>query len=190
MSVSQLKLINHDVKGLSKYTSVIEVIRTEDGLKSLPLRPYIAYQSHHNLEKNKTINTRFLSDTAKLLKHCSVLKAKAGHPKRAHFSLSTVHTDSNESNKAECANFSSCFSNSGETSRHGSSDVSATTPALSLVAKAPIPPEPPPFKLKVLLIGAGVCTERHLSLTLPLEVVRVIEIGEVIEHARKSFPNA
>ena len=31
-SDAALKLINHDVKGLSKYTSVIEVIRTEDGL--------------------------------------------------------------------------------------------------------------------------------------------------------------
>ena len=72
----------------------------------------------------------------------------------------------------------------------GFPDASAATPAFSVVAKAPIPPEPPPFKLKVLLIGAGVCTERDLSLKLPLEVVCVIEIGDAIEHARKSFPNA
>ena len=133
-----------------------------------------------------------MSDTAKLLKHCSVLKAKAGHPKRAHFSLSTVHTDSNESNKAECANLSSCFSNSGETSRHRFPDVSATTPAFSVVAKAPIPPEPPPppFKLRALLIGAGLCTERSISVNIPIEVVCVIEINDLLTHARNSFPNA
>jgi len=189
-SDAALKLINHDVKGLSKYTSVIEVTRTENGLKSLQLRSYKAFQSHHCLKTNKLITTRFLSDHASLLKHCSIIKAKTGQPKRVHFSFSTEHTDSNKSDEAECANLSSCFSNSGEPSRHRFPDVSATTPVFSVVAKAPIPPEPPPFKLKVLLIGAGVCTERHLSLTLPLEVVRVIEIGEVIEHARKSFPNA
>ena len=104
----------------------------------VPLRPYIAFQSHHNLETNETIKTRYLSDIAELLKHCSVLKAKTSHPKRVHFSFSTVHADSDESNEAECANLSSCFSNSGETSRHRFPDVSATTPAFSVVAKAPI----------------------------------------------------
>jgi len=34
----------HDVKGLSKYTSVIEVTRTENGLKSLQLRSYKAFE--------------------------------------------------------------------------------------------------------------------------------------------------
>jgi len=185
-----LKLIKHDVKGLSKYTPVIEVVRTGNGLKSLPLCPVGAFQSHHDLKTNKTINTRLLSDHASLLKHCSVLKAKADQPRRVHFSFSTVHADSDESNEAECANLSSCSFNSGETFRHRSPDVAATTPALSLVAKAPIPPEPPPFKLKVLSIGAGLCTERGLSLKIPLDVACVIEIDDLLAHARKTFPNA
>ena len=190
-SDAALKLINHDVKGLSKYTSVIEVTRTGNGLKSLQLRSCKAFQSHRCLETNKPITTRCLRDHDSLLKHCSIIKAKTGQPKRVHFSFSTAHTDFNKSDEAECANLLSCVPNSGGTSRHWSSwYVAATTPASSLVAKAPIPPEPPPFKLKVLLIGAGVCTEQYLSLKLPLEVVCVIEIGDVIEHARKSFPNA
>ena len=35
--------INHDVKGLSKYTPVIEVVRTGSGLRTVPLRPAGAY---------------------------------------------------------------------------------------------------------------------------------------------------
>ena len=118
-----LELINHDVKGWSKYTPVIEVVRTGNGLKSLPLCPVGAFQSHHDLKTNKTIKTRYLGDPTSLLKHCSVLNAKAGQPKSVHFSFSTVHTDSNESNEAECANLSSCSFNSGENSRHRSPDV-------------------------------------------------------------------
>ena len=191
-SDAALKLINHDVKGLSQYTSVIKVTRTENGLKTLQLRSHKAFKEHHCLKTNKLITTRCLGDHASLLKFCSIIKAKTGQPKRVLFSFSTELTDSSKSDKAKCANLSSCFSNSGKTSRHRLPDASASaaTPAFSVVAKAPIPPEPPPFKLKVLLIGAGLCTEQDLSSKLPLEVVCVIEIGEAIEHARKSFPNA
>ena len=42
-SDAALKLINHDVKGLSKYTPVIEVVRTGSGLRTVPLRPIGAY---------------------------------------------------------------------------------------------------------------------------------------------------
>ena len=42
----------------------------------------------------------------------------------------------------------------------------------------------------MLLIGAGLCTERGPSLKIPLEVVCVIEIDDLLAHARKSFPNA
>ena len=117
-SDAALKLINHDVKGLSKYTSVIEVTRTENGLKTLQLRPYKAFQKHHCLKTNKLITTRCLGDHASLLKSCSIIKAKTGQPKRVLFSFSTELTDSNKSDEAECANLSSCLSNSGKTSRH------------------------------------------------------------------------
>ena len=73
-----LELINHDVKGFSKYTPVIEVVRTGNGLKSLSLRPCIAFQSHHDLKTNKIIKTRFLGDPKSLLKNCSVLDTAAG----------------------------------------------------------------------------------------------------------------
>lgn len=49
-------------------------------------------------------------------------------------------------------------------------------------------PRLPRLDSKTLLIGAGLCTERTLS--TPVDIVCVIEIGDSLIHSKDPFPNA